>query len=277
MKTSKNDLSPVENILKTIKALRHPKDGCPWDLEQTHQSLLPYLLEESYEYIDAVERKNASDMREELGDVLLQVLLHSQLAEEEENFNFLDVITSLNEKLIRRHPHVFSSEGRKLSTEEVVQNWEKIKSSETKAPKFSPSKSRIKASLLFNPALTAAYKIGLKSQSVRFDWSSLKEVLQVCESEWQEFKSAMDESNKSASLENIEEEIGDLFFSLAQLARHLNIDPELALKKSNRKFITRFQALEKIIQEKNLDIDQMNQEQMDRFWPEAKKRAKKSL
>jgi MazG family protein len=259
-----------EKLKDIIADLRHPTNGCPWDLKQTHQSLLKYLIEESYEFIEAVELNDPKKMEEELGDVLLQVLLHSQLADEKKLFNIESVAKVLSEKLIRRHPHVFEKKDSSLSAEEVLINWEKIKQEEkTREELEKISNHRIKNSVLHAPALISAYKIGKKTNELKFDWDNYQQVAYKVEEEWQELKEELSPTpglNKT----RVQEELGDLLFSVAQLARHLDIDPELALRDANKKFLKRFHSMEDLMAKKNAKLEAMNQTQMDVFWNEAK-------
>jgi len=264
--------SEFENLKMIISALRHPTTGCPWDLKQTHESLLKYLLEESYEFIEAVEFKSDSKMQEELGDVLLQVLLHAKLGEERNAFDIESISKELKEKLIRRHPHVFENQGKKLEVSEVLYNWEQIKNEEKSRENAQKSK-RIKPSIIYAPALTAAVNIGNKTKEIKFDWDHYSQVAYKVEEEWQELKEEL-AYTQGPNQERIFEELGDLLFSISQLSRHLNIDPEKALQAANKKFLKRFYSMEKIMEEKNVVLESLNQEQMDVFWNEAKKREK---
>lgn len=264
--------SEFEKLTQVVKALRDPKTGCPWDLEQTHDSLLKYLLEESYEFIEACEKEDFQAMEEELGDVLLQVLLHSQVASEAKKFDLESLSKKLREKLIRRHPHVFDRPDASISTDEVISNWEEIKKQEA-AQKNQTSKTHIKNSLINHPALFSAYKIGKKTQKINFDWDDPMQVAYKVEEEWQELKEELGPSlsNSKMNMERIGEELGDVLFSMAQLARHLGQDPEQCLRKANKKFIRRFQAMEKLIVSERGNLDGMKQHEMDVYWMQAKK------
>jgi MazG family protein len=257
-----------EKLVQTVKALRHPQTGCPWDLKQTHSSLTKYLLEESYEFIHEVEEKNYDGMKEELGDVLLQVLLHSTIAEQSNTFNFEDVSRALDEKLIERHPHVFG-ETKKLTAEQVTEQWSEIKKKNKKNKDLYLSKKDT-----FFSSLTSADRIGKKTNEIKFDWDHPSQVAYKVEEEWQELKEEI-ASYPQINSERVEEELGDALFSLAQLARHLKIDPEVALRKANLKFINRFNQMEELILKANKDIKKMNQEEMDYYWMEVKVLEKK--
>lgn len=262
--------SNFEKLKDVITELRHPVHGCPWDLKQTHESLLKYLLEESYEFIEAVEEKNPKKMEEEIGDVLLQVLLHSQLASEKDEFDIESVSAKLSEKLIRRHPHVFENRDTTLSAEQVLVNWEQIKKEEKAREESEKSHHRIKSSVLNAPPLISAVKIGKKTNDIKFDWEDYSQVVYKVEEEWQELKEELTpnrEQNKAA----VFEEMGDLLFSVAQLARHLDIDPHEALRFANKKFLRRFHAMEDLMEARGVELESMNQEQMDVYWNQAKR------
>ncbi len=256
------DTKEFINLFTIVKKLRDPVGGCPWDLEQTHKTLLKYLVEESFEYIDAVEKNNSNEMKDELGDVLLQVLLHSVIAEQNSSFNFQDVCKNLSEKLVRRHPHVFGEAG-KLTSSEVTENWQKIKNQE----KGNKKKYFINSRDTMNTALNSANKIGVKSREVNFDWIKYEDVLSKVDEELDEVKEAINLKDKK----KIEEELGDLLFSVAQLTRHLDLDPESVLKKANLKFVKRFNKLEDYIDQEKLDIKNISNDKMEVFWEKVKK------
>jgi MazG family protein len=262
-------LEILKKCIETIEKLRDPQKGCPWDLEQTHESLLPYLIEESYEFIEATKASDDQRMKDELGDLLLQVLLHSTFAKQRGAFTLDDVASNLTEKIIRRHPHVFNSPNPQISKEEVMKNWAKIK--EKEAPRI---KSPIPDKLLLNPALEASSKIGTASKKVNFDWETVDQVMYKVEEEWQELKEELYQK-RTYRIEQVEEELGDLLFSVAQLARHLKLSPEETLHKANKKFIRRFRLMEKKAQEKNQSMENLTPEQMEKLWVEAKEELKK--
>ena len=258
-----------EDLVQVIEKLRDPKDGCPWDLKQTHSSLLRYLIEESYEFVHAVENKNDTEMEDEIGDVLLQVLLHSSIGKQRGVFNLESVSKNLMTKLIRRHPHVFDKKT-KITSDEVRKNWEEIKNSEKEGKE---DKSRISSSLNHLPALMAANKIGEKTNAIGFDWSHYTEVIKVVEDEWVELEDEL--KAKSIDQNRVEEEYGDLLFSMAQLGRHLNISPEKALHNANNKFIRRFQSMEQLIEHEDIKLEELTQDQMDNYWKKVKKEERK--
>lgn len=240
--------------------LRHPTKGCPWDLEQDHQSLLRYLIEESYEYIYATKINDTEEMEEELGDVLLQVLLHAQIGSERKAFDIYSVAKKLNDKMIRRHPHVFEKPDPNITTEELHIRWDKIKKTEKKksvAGIFSDKD-------LAAPPLLAAYKIGKKSHKAEFDWDSASEVMNKVEEELKELKEEIAKND----LQRSKEEMGDLIFTMAQLARHLNLDPHECLLAANKKFVDRYSELEKLAHPKK--STELNREQKEALWKKVK-------
>lgn len=261
--------SNFEQLKDVIAALRHPTEGCPWDLKQTHETLLKYLLEESYEFIEAVEEKNPKKMEEEIGDVLMQVLLHAQLGSEKGLFDIESVSAKLSEKLIRRHPHVFENKDLTISADQVLINWEKIKVEEKLREDGLKNHHRIKQSVLNAPPLAAAVKIGKKTNEIKFDWSDYTQVAYKVEEEWQELKEEIT-PHRGVNREAAFEELGDLLFSVAQLARHLDMDPDAALHSANKKFLRRFHAMEDLMEKKGVKLEDMNQDQMDVYWNQAK-------
>ena len=250
--------------IEVVKALRHPVTGCPWDLEQTHESLLKYLIEECYEFVESVEKKDPKHMEEEVGDVLFQVLLHTTMGEENKNFSLESAAKNLADKLIRRHPHVFLS-GDKLTPDEVKENWEKIKQAEKSSQKYS-----IDEKLLQNPALESAFKIGKKSTTVNFDWENYQQVVMKVEEEWQEVKEELP-PNGQFNQARVKEEIGDLLFSVAQLARHLDLNPEDCLRDANKKFINRFKKVEDAVKGQGKLLEQTPQQELEEIWVKVKK------
>jgi MazG family protein len=264
-----------EKLKDVIADLRHPTEGCPWDLKQTHESLLKHLIEETYEFCEAVELKDPKKMEEELGDVLLQVMLHSQLASEKKQFDVESVSQVLREKLIRRHPHVFENKNTNINADEVLMNWAMIKAEEkSREEQEHNANHRIKHSVMHAPSLTSALKIGKKTNELKFDWENYSQVAYKVEEEWQELKEEM-APTMGPNKERVFEEMGDLLFSVAQLARHLEIDPELALRAANKKFLRRFCSMEDLMREKGAILEDMNQDQMDVYWNQAKVLEKK--
>lgn len=228
-------LNTFEAICQVIRDLRGP-DGCPWDKEQTHQSLAQYAIEETHELAEALESGNDDHICEELGDVLFQVVLHAGMAEERGAFSINDVIEGIVSKIVRRHPHVYGAT--KVSgTGEVLSNWEEIKKFEKKSKPPSSKVFDIPPSL---PALQMANKIGGKTEKYKFDWDQSSQVLQQLKFEVAELEAAMLDNGNP---DHIRHELGDVLFSAAQLARHLNEEPETALREANRRFVTRFEKM----------------------------------
>ena len=246
---------------RLVKIMRRVKTECPWDREQTHESIRQYFIEETFEVIDAIDEKDDESLVEELGDVQCQVLFHSLLAEERGKFTLADVCNGIADKLVRRHPHVFENIKVKDSGE-VLKNWEHIKMKEGK-----------KNSILDGvpkdlPALIKAYRVQNKAGRVGFDWDNIADVVAKISEELGEFK----ESLKTNDRDRIEDELGDLLFSIVNLARKIEISPEDALRRTIRKFTARFQYIEKALKEKGVSIKDASLEEMDELWEEAKGR-----
>lgn len=247
----------LEELIEVIRVLRS-ENGCVWDRAQTHESLRPNMLEEAYEAVDAINKGDILNLREELGDVLLQVLLHSQIASEANNFNIEDVAKELKDKLIHRHPHVFGND--KADTpEEVVKNWERLKQEEKK-----DRKSQMDGIPKSLPALVAAQKISKRAVKVGFEWDKIETLLECINSEYDEFKEAVD--NKDSL--SMEDEMGDILFATVNLARWYKIDAEQALLKANQKFMKRFRMMEKLATK---PLEEYSFEEYDRLWKQAKK------
>ena len=244
-----SDLSAIMDRLRE-------EDGCPWDRKQTHESLKNYLIEETYEVIEAIESGDDATLKEELGDLLFQVIFHSRLAKEKGTFTLEDVLTEISEKMIRRHPHVFGTDDRLKSSDEVLEKWEQIKQKEKKRDSILDG---IPASL---PTLIRAKRIQERAARVGFDWSEAGEVWKKVEEEWEELQQA----RKSNDHENIKEEIGDLLIAIVNLGRFIDVDADDALKKSITKFIRRFGAIEKHFAEAGKDITTATLDEMEKIW-----------
>ncbi|MBL7664885.1 MAG: nucleoside triphosphate pyrophosphohydrolase [Bacteriovoracaceae bacterium] len=259
----------LDKLIEVIARLRDPKTGCPWDIKQTHQSLIRYLIEESYECVDALQSENPTRMEEELGDVLLQVILHSQIASEKKQFNIQTVAKKLATKLINRHPHVFQNpQNKRFTEEEINKTWQQEKTKEGKTDhKVISHKDN-----LF-PALLSAHTIGEKSKKFNFDWETTEQVLAKVEEELDELKVEM-KKKKNKNIKKIEEEMGDLLFSVAQLSRHLKLTSEEVLHKANAKFIGRFQTLQKLVADADKKLDELSLAEMENFWKKVKKNEK---
>ncbi len=264
MKKAPTELRQFDALKQIIFDLNDPNGGCPWDLEQTHKSLCKFAIEETYELVDAIEASDDKMIKEELGDVLLQVMLHSELARKAKKFDIHDVIESLGQKMIRRHPHVFGdvSVG---SSEEVLKNWEQIKKKEKeKTKKWFDFPNHL-------PALGIADKIGTKSQKYDFDWKTKDQVFAKVEEELAEVTEAI----ASGDIDKIEDELGDMLFVVAQLARHHQLDPEQVLRRSNQKFMTRFEAMMKMSEERGLNFINLSLDEKEALWQEVKIKLKK--
>ncbi|MFN9067079.1 MAG: nucleoside triphosphate pyrophosphohydrolase, partial [Bdellovibrionales bacterium] len=229
--------------------------------EQSHFSLAPYCLEEACELIEAIEKNEDSALKDELGDVLFQVVLHAQLASERQAFTLQEVLENLNTKMVRRHPHVFADK-KVTDSHEVWLNWEKIKKAEKKS---SPEGFHIAPTL---PALQTAYKIGVKTEKAGFDWSEVKDVVSKVKEELQELEEAISEKNQAATFE----EMGDLLFSVAQLARHLDLEPEQSLRAANRKFETRYFKMLELAHKRGLNFENLKDSEKENLWQQIKER-----
>jgi ATP diphosphatase len=249
-----------------MESLRTPKTGCPWDVKQTFETIAPYTLEEAYEVADAIERSDFNDLEEELGDLLLQVVYHSQMAREDGHFTFDDVVQGISEKMIRRHPHVFGTDEERANFDPDG-FWERIKNQE-KSGKEAQDKSVLDGVPLALPALVRAIKLQDKAARVGFDWPDIEPVLDKIREEIGELEDATNLENPSR--EKITEEYGDLLFVVANLGRHLQVDPEDVLRKANAKFIRRFGGVEKLLKARGKTPDQSDLKEMDALWDEVK-------
>jgi tetrapyrrole methylase family protein/MazG family protein len=266
-----NKRHTVDGLLKIMARLRSPS-GCPWDREQNEQTLKKYLIEESYEALEAIEASNPKELKEELGDLLLQIIFLSRIAEEKGEFNFLDVVQGLAEKLIRRHPHVFPTPDHPVvhpqNAREVVKVWGAVKEREGKYAKRNSLLDGIPLAL---PALERARRISDRVSRVGFDWPDSKEVWKKIQEELGELKKAERESSPEA----VEAELGDLLFTLVNWARFKGISTEEALRKTNRRFAQRFFQVEQGLRRRGRRLEDSNLEEMDELWNEAKKNAKR--
>lgn len=251
-----------DELIRIMARLRGP-GGCPWDHEQTHQSIVPQLIEETYEAIGAIESNNMPNLCEELGDLMLHIVFHAQIASETDDFTAEDILKGLNAKLIRRHPHVFGDAEVKDSAE-VMKNWDEIKATEKKNHTGNSLLDSIPTAL---PALFQSFKLSKKASKSGFDWKKAEDVFEKIEEEIRELKEAV----RYQKSDNIEEEMGDLFFALANLSRHLSVQPEEALRRSNQKFRKRFSSMEKIISQKGQTMDKLSLNEWNDLWETAKK------
>jgi MazG family protein len=267
-----------DKLVEIITKLRDPVAGCPWDIKQTSASLIPNMIEEIYEAVEAIENQNHVNLCEELGDILLHVVFQVQLATEQKHFNMNDVLNRVNEKLVRRHPHVFGeSTINNPNAEQVKQNWELIKLAE----KDSTRESVLGGVPLSMPALIVAHRMQEKAAHVGFDWPDIEPVFEKIYEEISEVRDEIARSvavpsdtiyaNNELQKANLELEIGDLLFSVVNLARKLNIDSETALRRANDKFKNRFQKLELLTIEKNINMSEVGLEKLDELWELIKK------
>ncbi|HLJ73086.1 MAG TPA: nucleoside triphosphate pyrophosphohydrolase [Thermoanaerobaculia bacterium] len=249
-----------DELVQLMATLRGP-NGCPWDRKQTLDSLKPFIVEESYEVVEAIDNDDRKALVEELGDFLLQAIFAAEIAQEEGSFDIGDVITAIYNKLVRRHPHVFGEVEAK-DAEQVLVNWEKLKNEERKAE----NKSVLAGVPQSLPALLKASRLTEKAARVGFDWRRAEDVFAKIDEEVQELRDAIDGRNPK----HIEEEVGDLLFSIANIARKLEVNAEEALQSANRKFTRRFESMERAVRSEGRNLDQLTLEQMDALWDEAK-------
>lgn len=260
------DLASLQQLLEIMAKLRDPDGGCPWDLKQTFATIAPYTIEEAYEVEDAIARNDMPALQDELGDLLLQVVFHARMAEEAGHFAFPDVATSIAEKMVRRHPHVFGSVEAD-HPEAVSTNWEAIKAAERAAKPAAVDVSTVLAGVTTGlPALTRAVKLQNRAARVGFDWPDKKPVLAKIREELEE----LEQEISAGASEAIAEEFGDFLFVVANLARHLKLDPEQCLRNANRKFERRFSMMEQIVEESGRNLTDCDLTAMDEAWGKAK-------
>jgi tetrapyrrole methylase family protein/MazG family protein/ATP diphosphatase len=257
-----SDPKSINGLLEVMRRLRDPETGCPWDKEQTFDTIAPYTVEESYEVADAIQRKDMRDLKEELGDLLFQVVFHARIAEEQGLFDFNDVAAGMSEKLIRRHPHVFGDAGDRTADEQNAE-WEIIKAQERKAKEKHGLLDDVPVGL---PALTRAAKLTKRAARVGFDWPSVHEVLDKLDEETEELKVEIARGDVQKS----HEELGDILFVLANLARKLDVEPENALRMTNAKFVRRFELIEAELAKLGKTPEQSDLAEMDALWNAAK-------
>ena len=263
----KNPKGGMPRLIEIMRALRDPDAGCPWDIEQTFETIAPYTIEEAYEVADAIERENWSELRGELGDLLLQSVYHTQMAAEAGLFDFNDVANDISDKMVARHPHVFGDESREKSADQQTQDWEKIKAAERAAKKRGGVLDDVALGL---PALMRAVKLQKRAARVGFDWPDISMVVDKIVEEARELSEAQTESDPH----HLAEEYGDLLFVIANLGRHLNIDPEEALRNANSKFTRRFRFIEAELNRRGKSPEQSDLDEMDALWNAAKAQEK---
>lgn len=267
----------LDDLLYLMKRLRDPTHGCPWDLKQTYETIAPSTLEEAYEVVDAIERGDYPHLQEELGDLLFQAIFYCQLAKEQNLFCFADIVDTLVAKLIRRHPHVFpdghlysaaNNEATTVPTpgakvHQVKQNWDAIKSAERQQKGMTSTLADIPRAL---PSLTRAAKLQKRAAQVGFDWPNVSGVIEKLAEELDELQQAMDQQTPQA----VEDELGDVLFTCVNLARHLRLDPETALRKANAKFTARFEHMEKEAEREGITLAQLTPSELDKRWRSVK-------
>ena len=264
----------ISRLIEIMAKLRTPVTGCPWDLEQNFATIAPYTIEEAYEVADAIARGDLDDLKDELGDLLLQVVYHARMAEEEGAFAFGDVVEAITRKMIRRHPHVFADKDGNIAPAGVKSAWERIKAEEKaeraarrrrQDPEHKSLLASVKAGL---PALTRATELQRKASTVGFDWNDTREVLKKIREEADEIEAALDRKDA----EELAAETGDLLFALVNLARHVKADPEMALRGANTKFERRFAYIERALEAEGRSLEAATLDEMDELWNEAKQK-----
>ena len=262
----------ISGLIEVMAALRTPVTGCPWDLEQNFATIAPYTIEEAYEVAEAIARGDLDDLKDELGDLLLQVVYHARMAEEQGAFAFGDVVEAVTRKMIRRHPHVFADENGVVTSGHVAENWDRIKAEEKaeraarRPPEEASHKSLLSGVKAGLPALARAIDLQRKASTVGFDWNDPRAVLNKIREEADEIEAALDAGDKT----HLAEETGDLLFAVVNLARHADANPEMTLRGANAKFEKRFAYIERALAAKGRSLEDATLEEMDALWNEAK-------
>jgi ATP diphosphatase len=262
----------ISRLLEIMAALRTPGTGCPWDLEQDFTTIAPYTIEEAYEVADAIARGDLDDLKDELGDLLLQVVFHARMAEEKNAFSFADVVEAITRKMIRRHPHVFADSSGQLTPSDVKGAWERIKAEEKAERALGRRSEQASHTSLLSgvktgqPALARAMNLQRKASSVGFDWNDPRAVLRKIREEADEIECALDRDDSN----ELAEEAGDLLFAAVNLARHVGADPELVLRGTNAKFERRFGYIERALESQGRSLQGASLDEMDGLWNEAK-------
>lgn len=253
----------IDKLRHIMAQLRDPTNGCPWDIKQTFQTIAPHTIEEAYEVMEAIEKNDMQNLKEELGDLLLQIVFHAQMAQEKNLFNFDDIAATISEKLIRRHPHIFA-DAKITTAEEQTIAWENYKAAERQQAQQTSVLDGIAQAM---PALNRAIKLQDRAARVGFDWPNLEPVFAKLTEEVTELQT---EIQQQATAERLNDELGDILFVCANLARHLKIDPELALRHANQKFEKRFRRVEVLLAEQGRTPQESHLEEMDLLWEQAK-------
>lgn len=267
-----SDLPPIERLRRVMAALRHPEHGCPWDIEQTFETIAPYTIEEAYEVADAIAQGDMPHLEEELGDLLLQVIYYTQMGSEAGDFDFDSVTHGIAEKMIRRHPHVFGSDD-VADADAQTRNWEAQKAEERarKAAETGTRPSALDGISSAFPALMRAVKLQKRAARVGFDWPDAERVLDKLDEEIGEVREEMAPAASDRDMDRLEDELGDLLFVCVNLARKLGVDPESALRRCNRKFETRFRAVETMMHEEHgRSLEESDLDEMEALWQRAK-------
>ncbi|WP_417318229.1 nucleoside triphosphate pyrophosphohydrolase [Emcibacter sp.] len=265
----------LQKLLDIMIRLRDPDNGCDWDKVQTYKTIAPYTIEEAYEVAEAIEHGDMDSLRDELGDLLFQVVFHSRMAEEEEQFSFYDVVEAISDKMVRRHPHVFS-DMTYASVEEQGKAWEQMKAEERAAKNKNKQDSALDGVTWGLPALTRAVKLQKRAARVGFDWPETAQVLDKLNEEMAELSAELVKNRDNQDPELIAEEFGDMMFVYANLARHLKIDPERALRSANAKFERRFRKIEDLLALEGRNAEDCTLEELDRYWDKVKAQEKKT-
>ncbi|MCL6282987.1 nucleoside triphosphate pyrophosphohydrolase [Ruegeria sp. 2012CJ41-6] len=264
-----NSEAGIERLLEIMRRLRDPAHGCPWDIEQDFASIAPYTIEEAYEVADAIEREAWDELKGELGDLLFQSVFHAQMASEAGHFAFQDVVRTMSDKMVARHPHVFGDESRDKSAEQQTLDWEAIKAAERAGKAQKGALDGVAANL---PALLRAHKLQQRAARVGFDWPDASHVLAKITEEATELEEARDARDADA----LEDEFGDLLFVMVNLGRHLGIEPEAALRRTNAKFTRRFAAVEERLAQRGRTPSESDLAEMDALWDEVKQQEKQA-
>ncbi len=268
-----SDISPITQLLEIMEKLRDPETGCPWDLEQTYATIAPHTIEEAYEVAEAIAENDMQELKSELGDLMFQVVFYAQMAREEGHFDFNDVVSAISEKMIERHPHVFGDKNIETADAQTVA-WEETKARERqrKAESQGRELSVLDGVATTLPALTRSVKLQKRAAGVGFDWPDIHPVFDKIHEELNELKV---EILAEGNAERIEEEYGDFLFVVANLGRHLGIDPETVLARTNKKFIRRFGGVEKKLKNAGKSVTESTLEEMDKLWDMVKDEEKK--
>ena len=256
-------MSAIDNLLQVMKDLRHPENGCPWDIRQTNASIAPHTLDETHELLDAIERDDTENLKEELGDLLFNIVFHARIAEEKGQFDFDDVAQGITDKMLRRHPHVFGDQrDQQLSDETLSRQWNELKSQE----KSGREPASLGSDSARNSAMYRAREIQKEAARFGFDWPDISPVFDKLEEELAELKHAFGTGDKDA----ISDELGDLIFVCVNLARHAGVNAEMSLRRTNRKFLRRFAYVQQQMAAAGIEMEQHQLEQMESFWQDSK-------